>query len=46
MLQRGFEACHTREECVSMIEEYAALEGDDGLTEDTMRKACGLKPRD
>lgn len=43
--QHGFELRHNRIRCRSLIEEYAALGGDRGLTEDTMRKACGLKPR-
>ena len=43
--QHGFEMRHDRIRCRSLIEEYAALGGDHGLTEETMRKACGLKPR-
>lgn len=44
-LQHGFEAKNDRLRCRTLIEQYAALGGDGGLTEDTMRKACGLKPR-
>jgi hypothetical protein len=45
-LQHGFETLHSPEECRHNIEEYAALGGDDGLTEDSMRISCGLKARD
>ncbi len=45
-LQHGFEAIHSPEECRHSIEAYAALGGDDGLTEDSMRISCGLKARD
>ena len=30
---------------MAMLEAYATLGGDDGLTEDSMRIACGLKAR-
>ncbi len=45
-IQHGFEVLHGAGACRQMIEEYAALGGDDGLTEKTMRLACGLKERD
>lgn len=45
-LQHGFEVRHSRDECHAMIERYAALGGDGGLTEDSMRLACGLQLRD
>ena len=45
-LQHGFETLHSPIECRNCIEAYAALGGDDGLTEDSMRMACGLKARD
>jgi hypothetical protein len=45
-IQHGFELKHSPENCRQLIEDYAALGGDDGLTEDKMRFACGLKPRD
>lgn len=35
-LQHGFEARHSRDECAQMIEEYAALGGDENLTEDCL----------
>ena len=40
-LQHAFEVKHSREECRQLIEEYAAKP----LTEDMMRKACGLPAR-
>jgi len=45
-LQHAFEMKFTRDECFNMIEAYAALGGDGGLTERSMRIACGLPPRD
>ena len=45
-LQHAFEAEHTKKECEEMIEQYAAMGGDGGLTEATMREACGLPPKD
>ncbi len=44
--QHGFELHHSKQDSIDMIEQYAALGGDDGLTEDSMRLACGLKLRD
>ncbi len=44
-LQHGFESKFSRHECETMIEEYAGLGGDDWLTEDTMRLACGVPLR-
>jgi len=43
-IQHGFELKHNREECHQLIEDWAALGGDGGLTEKVMREACGLKP--
>ncbi len=45
-IQHGFEVLHNADACRQIIENYAALGGDDGLTEKTMRGACGLKERD
>lgn len=44
-LQHAFEHRHSREDCLHMIESYCNLGGDQGLTEDKMRIACGLQPR-
>lgn len=44
--QYGFESRTTRRQCAEAIENYAALGGDGGLTEDMMRKACGLAIRE
>jgi hypothetical protein len=44
-LQHGFEYRHGSDECRAIIEQYAALGGDMGLTEDVMRSACGLALR-
>ena len=41
LLQHAFEVQHSRQECRQLIEDYAAKP----LTEDMMRKACGLPPR-
>ena len=43
-LQHGFEIRFSKIECQQIIEDYASLGGDDGLTEETMRRACKLKP--
>ncbi|CAE7641706.1 unnamed protein product [Symbiodinium necroappetens] len=45
-LQHAFEAQHNQQECAQMIEDYVQWGGDHGLTESTMREACGLPPRD
>ncbi len=45
-IQHGFEINHGRGECHAMIENYAALGGDGGLTEDSMRLTCGVKMRE
>jgi hypothetical protein len=45
-MQHGFEHKHSAEDCRNRIESYAALGGDGCLTEDSMRLACGLQPRD
>jgi len=44
--QPGFEAVNSRDACYARIEAWAALGGDGGLTEDSMRIACGLPLRD
>ena len=44
-LQHAFEMQHSKQECVDMIENYVMWGGDHGLTEDTMRIACKLPPR-
>ena len=44
-LQHAFEHTYSRAECIHMIESYCNLGGDQGLTEDKMRIACGLPPR-
>ena len=41
----GFEAVHSRQQCVDLIEDYAALGGDGGVTEDVMRLSCGMRTR-
>ena len=41
LLQHAFEVQYSRQECRQLIEDYAAKP----LTEDMMRKACGLPPR-
>lgn len=43
--QHGFERMYGRERCISMIDEWAVLGQDEGLTESTMRHACGLPSR-
>ncbi|CAE8658603.1 unnamed protein product [Polarella glacialis] len=45
-IQYGFEQKHSKEVCRQMIENYVVLGGDEGMTEERMRFACGLKPRD
>ena len=45
-LQHAFEASHSKEQCLEMIENYVVWGGDGGLTEETMRLACGLPSRD
>ncbi|CAE8731500.1 unnamed protein product [Polarella glacialis] len=45
-IQYGFEQKHSKELCRQMIENYVVLGGDEGMTEERMRFACGLKPRD
>jgi hypothetical protein len=45
-MQHGFEHLHSPDDCRNRIEAYAALGGDGGLTEDSMRMACGLQSRD
>lgn len=39
LIQHGFEEITTRDQCVALIENYAA----EPLTEDCVREACGLK---
>lgn len=45
-IQNAFEMKFNKEECERLIEDYACWGGDRGLTEDTMREACGMPPRD
>ncbi|CAJ1459066.1 unnamed protein product, partial [Effrenium voratum] len=45
-MQHAFEATHREQDCRDIIENYAHWGKDHGLTEDTMREACGLAPRD
>lgn len=44
--QHSFEAEYSRKDCEEMIENYVVWGGDRGLTEKTMRAACGLPARD
>ena len=44
-IQHGFECTYGKDDCIQLIEQWAALGGDGGLTETTMRIACGLKLR-
>ena len=44
-LQHAFEAEHSKQQCLDIIEDYVVFGGDSGLTETTMREACGLPPR-
>eukprot|EP00438_Fugacium_kawagutii_P027022 Skav232520 [mRNA] locus=scaffold1096:926666:934699:- [translate_table: standard] len=43
-VQHAFESQHSQSDCVQMIEDYTAG-GDEFLTEDTLRRACGLTLR-
>ncbi len=45
-LQHAFEAEHSKQDCIDMIENYVVWGGDGGLTESVMREACKLPPRD
>ena len=45
-LQHAFEAEHSKQDCLDMIENYVVWGGDGGLTESVMREACKLPPRD
>ena len=45
-MQIAFERKHSKAECEQMIEDYAYWGGDKGLTEQTMREACGMPLRD
>ena len=45
-IQNAFEMKFNKEDCERLIEDYAYWGGDRGLTEDTMREACGMPPRD
>ena len=45
-IQNAFEMKFSREDCLRMIEDYAYWGGDRGLTEQVMREACGMPPRD
>ena len=42
--QHAFESRHNREACEKLIADYVLNGGDDGITEKTIRKACGLPP--
>ena len=44
-IQHTFEMDHNTDGCEAIIENYAALGGDGGLTEDTLRDCCGLQKR-
>jgi hypothetical protein len=44
-IQHAFEATTGRQECLDLIENYVAG-GDESITEDKMREACGLPPRE
>ena len=43
-MQHAFERRHGQQSCLKLIDDYATG-GDDYLTEDKMRKSCGLKLR-
>jgi len=43
--QHGFEAEHSRDECVDLIAHYVERGGDGGTTWNTMRASCGLPPK-
>lgn len=45
-MQVAFEMKHSKADCEQMIEDYAYWGGDKGLTEQTMREACGMPLRD
>ncbi|CAE7501083.1 unnamed protein product, partial [Symbiodinium necroappetens] len=45
-LQHAFETEHSQKDCVQVIENFVQWGGDRGLTEATMREACGMPPRD
>ena len=45
-VQNAFEMKYGKDECERLIEDYAYWGGDQGLTEQTMREACGMPPRD
>ena len=45
-VQNSFEMKYSKGDCEQMIEDYAYWGGDRGLTEQTMREACGMPPRD
>ncbi len=44
-IQHAFELAHTRLKARGIIEQYAALGGDAGITEQVMRESCGLSER-
>ena len=44
-IQHAFETKHRKKDCEAIIEGYAYLGGDLGITEAKMRQACGLRPR-
>ena len=41
-MQHAFESRHSQADCLRLIDAYCNQGGDRGLTEKTMRKACGL----
>ena len=45
-IQHAFEAEYSKQDCVNMIENYVTWGGDGGLTENTMRAACGVPLKD
>ena len=45
-MQHAFEALHSQADCLRLIDAYCNQGGDLGLTEQTMRIACGLPPRE
>lgn len=45
-IQNAFEMQYSKADCERLIEDYAYWGGDRGLTEQTMREACGMPPRD
>lgn len=44
-LQHGFEMKFDKQQCIDLIENYVNFGGDHGLTEDVMRTACKLPPK-